>query len=189
MYGLVDRTKEAEHLGANFFPLTLILVSLSGNRITAKGGSRGDDLTKPFIDFALEHLGEIATRRRILGRGDLLGLTFGDDETSAFTALGTEIDHPICCLDDVEIVFDDHNSVAVVDEASENREELANVVEMKAGGRFVEDVDGVARRPLGQLGGQLHSLSLAAGQRRCRLAEPHVTEADIDQGLCRLMTG
>lgn len=39
-------------------PLTLILVSLSGNRITAKGGSRGDDLTKPFIDFALEHLGE-----------------------------------------------------------------------------------------------------------------------------------
>jgi hypothetical protein len=37
-------------------PLTLILVSLTGNRITAKGGSRSEDLTRPFIEFALEHL-------------------------------------------------------------------------------------------------------------------------------------
>lgn len=37
-------------------PLVLVLVSLMGNPMRLKGGSRGDDLTGPFLAFAREHL-------------------------------------------------------------------------------------------------------------------------------------
>ena len=37
--------------------LTLILLSLTGNPIRVKAGSRGDDLTRAFLGYALEHLG------------------------------------------------------------------------------------------------------------------------------------
>jgi hypothetical protein len=36
--------------------LSLILLSLSGNPLRLKSGSRGDDLTRGFLDYALEHL-------------------------------------------------------------------------------------------------------------------------------------
>ena len=54
---------------------------------------------------------------------------------------------------------------------------------MQAGGGLVEDVDGVAGGALGQLAGQLDPLRLAARQRRRRLAEAHVAEADVDERL------
>jgi hypothetical protein len=37
-------------------PLTLILLTLTGNRLWLKGGSRSDDLTGAFLDFALRHV-------------------------------------------------------------------------------------------------------------------------------------
>ncbi len=37
-------------------PLTLILLTLTGNRLWLKGGSRSDDLTGAFLDFALRRL-------------------------------------------------------------------------------------------------------------------------------------
>jgi hypothetical protein len=39
-------------------PLTLILMSLTGNRILIKGGSQSEDLTGAFLDFAREHLAD-----------------------------------------------------------------------------------------------------------------------------------
>ena len=51
----------------------------------------------------------------------------------------------------------------------------------RPGGRLVEDVDRPAGGALLQLGGQLDALRLAAGQRRRRLPEPHVAQADVDQ--------
>jgi hypothetical protein len=41
-------------------------------------------------------------------------------------------------------VFDHQHRVAEIDEPAENDEQLADVVEVQAGGRFVEDVDGFA---------------------------------------------
>ena len=58
---------------------------------------------------------------------------------------------------------------------------LRDVLEVQAGRRLVEDVDRAAGRALLQLGGQLDPLRLAAGQRRRRLAEPDVAEADVDE--------
>ncbi len=48
-------------------------------------------------------------------------------------------------------MLDDQHGVALVDEAGEHGEQLADVLEVEAGGGLVEYVDGVAGGPLGQL--------------------------------------
>ena len=86
-------------------------------------------------------------------------------------------------LDHVEVVLDDDDRIALVDEAVEHVEQLADVFEVQAGGGLVEDVDGAAGGPLLQLGRQLDALRLTAGQCRRGLPEPDVAEADVDQRL------
>ena len=54
---------------------------------------------------------------------------------------------------------------------------------MEPGGRLVEDVERAAGVALGQLGGELDPLGLAAGERRRRLAEVDVPQADVVQQL------
>ena len=117
------------------------------------------------------------------GDGDLLGRALGDDQAAAGAALGAHVDDPVGGLDDVEVVLDDDDGVARVDQPAQHAEQLADVLEVQAGGRLVEDVDGAPGRALLQLGGELDALRLAAGQRRRRLAEPHVAEPDVDQRL------
>ena len=73
--------------------------------------------------------------------------------------------------------------VALVDQRLQHAEQLADVLEVQAGRRLVEDVDGAAGRALLQLGGELDPLRLTAGQGRRRLAEPDVAEPDVDEGL------
>ena len=65
----------------------------------------------------------------------------------------------------------------------EHVEQLADVVEVQAGRRLVEEVERPAGVGPGQLGGQLDALGLAAGERRRRLAEREVAEADVGQRL------
>ena len=52
---------------------------------------------------------------------------------------------------------------------------------MQAGRRLVQDVEGAAGAPAGQLLGQLDPLRLAAGQRRGRLSHRDVAESDVLQ--------
>jgi len=49
-------------------PLTLILLTLTGNRLWLKGGSSGADLTGPFLDFARRHMGDGALREALSER-------------------------------------------------------------------------------------------------------------------------
>ena len=102
---------------------------------------------------------------------------------AAGAALGAHVDDPVGGLDDVEVVLDDDDGVALVDQALEHVEQLADVLEVQAGGRLVEHVDGAAGGALLQLGGELDALRLAAGEGRRRLAEPHVAEADVVERL------
>jgi len=60
-------------------------------------------------------------------------------------------------------VLDDDHRVALVDEPPEHDEQLADVLEVQAGRRLVEDVDGAPGLPLLQLGGELDALRLTAG--------------------------
>src|SRR4051812_4911712 len=113
---------------------------------------------------------------------DLLRGALRDDLAPARAALRAHVDEPVGALDDVEVVLDDDDGVALVDKPLENPEQLADVLEVQTGGRFVEHVDRAASGPLLQLRGELDPLCLTAGERRRRLTEPHVAEADLDEG-------
>jgi hypothetical protein len=80
-------------------------------------------------------------------------------------------------------VLDDDDRVAGLDEPVQDLEQLLDVGEVEAGRRLVEDVERLAGRAPRQLGRQLHPLRLAAGQRRRRLAEVDVAEADVVERL------
>ena len=118
-----------------------------------------------------------------VGRRDLLGRALGDDPAAAVAALRPEVDDPVGGLDDVEVVLDDEDRVAAVDQPVEHLEQLLDVGEVEAGRRLVEDVQRPAGRPPRQLGRQLDPLRLAARQRRRRLAEVDVAEADVVERL------
>src|SRR5262245_3139620 len=59
-----------------------------------------------------------------LGGRDLLGRALCDHATAGFAPLRAEIDDPIRTLDHVEIVLDDHDRIALIDEAIEDVEKL-----------------------------------------------------------------
>ena len=86
-------------------------------------------------------------------------------------------------LDDVQVVFDDHHGVAAVHQPLEHLQQLAHVVSVEAGGGLVQDIDGLAGGELAELRGQLHPLGLAAGELRGGLAQLHIPQAHVAQGL------
>ena len=92
-------------------------------------------------------------------------------------------------LDHVEVVFDDDHRIAAVDEFVEHIEQQADVLEMKPRRRFVEDVERTPRIALGQLGGELDTLALAARERGAGLSEREVAEADLLDGTEFLVDG
>src|SRR5579885_2919858 len=110
---------------------------------------------------------------------DLLRRAGGDDLAAAVTAFRTEIDDPIRSLDDVKIVLDDDDGVAVVAQPVQHAEQLLDVVEVQAGGRLIENVERVAGVALGELPRELHALRLAAGERGGVLAELDVGQAFV----------
>ena len=114
---------------------------------------------------------------------DFVGRALGDQLATAGTGLGPEVDDPVGRLDHLEVVLDDDHRVAQVGQAVDHVQQLADVVEVQAGGRLVEDVKGLARVGPRQLGGQLDALGLAAGERRRGLAQRNVTQAHVVQGL------
>src|SRR5512139_1928543 len=59
---------------------------------------------------------EIARGVALAGPGDLLGRAAGHDPPSLVARLGTEVDHPVGRLHDVEVVLDDDHGVACVHE-------------------------------------------------------------------------
>src|SRR6185295_1047100 len=97
-------------------------------------------------------------------------------------ALGPEVDYPVGGLDHVEVVLDDQHRVAGVAQAVQDVQQHLDVVEVQAGGGLVEDVERAAGVALGELERKLDALRFAAREGGCRLPEPHVAEADVDQG-------
>src|ERR1043166_7085037 len=54
----------------------------------------------------VEHALQVAPGVARGARCDLLGRPLGDDAAAALAALGTQVDHPVRGLDDVEVVLD-----------------------------------------------------------------------------------
>ena len=105
---------------------------------------------------------------------------------------GAEVDDPVGRADHVEVVLDHDQRMPGVEQLAQRAHQLGDVVEVQAGGRLVEQEQRAPSSPagwrgaagrLGQEAGQLQPLRLAARQRRHRLAQAHVVEADIDDRL------
>src|SRR5690606_3163897 len=55
--------------------------------------------------------------------------------------LRPQVDDPVGTLDDIEVVLDDQDGVAQIDEAVNDGQQLADVVKVQPGGRLVQDVE------------------------------------------------
>ena len=111
------------------------------------------------------------------------GVPVGDELAAFLAPFGPEVDDPVGGLDHVEVVLDDEQAVPGLEQLAERRQQLGDVVEVQAGGRLVEDVEHAIAAVRRQVRGDLDPLRLAARQRRRRLAEPQVAEADLVEHL------
>jgi len=93
--------------------------------------------------------------------GDFLRRSLGNDLAAARAAFGAQVDNPVGGLDHVQIVFDDHDGVAMVPQPLQNVEQLLDVLEVQAGGWLVKNVECLACIPLGELFGQFNPLGFA----------------------------
>jgi hypothetical protein len=60
----------------------------------------------------------------------MFGRALGDDAAAALAPFRAEVNDPIGLFDDVEVMLDDEDGVAEGDEALEDVEEFADVVEV-----------------------------------------------------------
>ncbi len=116
-------------------------------------------------------------------RRDLLGRALGDDQPAAGTAFGAHVDDPVGGLDHVEVVLDDDDRVALVDESGQDCQQLADVLEVQTGGGLVQNVDRAPGGALLELAGELHALGLAAGEGGRGLTETDIAETDVVERL------
>src|SRR5690554_5791564 len=80
-------------------------------------------------------------------------------------------------------MLDDDHGVALVDETVQHLEKFPAVFEVQTRGRLVQNVDAASVAATLELGGELDTLGLAPGERRRRLPESHIAEADVDERL------
>ena len=115
--------------------------------------------------------------------GDGFGRTGGDDPPAFVAGFRSEVDDPVGGLDDVEVVLDADDGVAEIHQAMQDVEQLPEVVKVQAGGGFVEDVERLAGRGLGEFGGELNALGFSTGEGRGGLAQGEVAQADVFERL------
>ena len=80
---------------------------------------------------------------------NLLGRSRGKNGAAATTAFGSYVDDVVGQLDDVHVVLDDDYGVATVGEPSEHVHQDADILEVEARGRLVEDIKRAARVAFG----------------------------------------
>ncbi len=81
--------------------------------------------------------------------------------------------------DNVEVVLDDDDRVARVDEPVQDLEQPLDVSEVQPRGGLVEYVEGLAGGPLSELARELDPLRLTAREGGRGLAEPDVSEPHV----------
>ena len=183
----------------------------------------GDQLQRPaFFDGQADAQRFFVVAQRLAGkraamRLHVLGRAVAHQFTAGVAALGPEVDDPVGAADHVEVVLDDDQRVAGVQQFAQAAHQLGDVVEVQAGGGLVEQEQralaqapwaairrpvprgerrrsGAARRAarrrlvwprcgIGQKARQLQPLGLTAAQRGHRLAQPHVVQPHVDDGL------
>ena len=86
----------------------------------------------------------------------------GKNLSAAGTAFWAKIDDPVSGFDDVQIVLDDHDGIAVIGETMQYLEQHFDVLEMQAGCGLIKNVQRSSRVAFGEFERQLDALRFAA---------------------------
>ena len=121
--------------------------------------------------------GEPVARGGILDLQDALRDALVEEMAAFGTGARADLDEPVRRAHDGFVVLDDHDRVALVDEAAEDADHAREVAGVHADARFVQDEDRV-REAGAEAGGQVDALHFAAGQRAREAIQREVTEAD-----------
>ena len=115
--------------------------------------------------------------------------SYGNDITATFTTLCSEVDDVVGNLYYIEVVFDDDDRIALVYQLVKYANQAADILEMEARSRLVEDIERATCLSLRELRRELYALALATRQGGARLSEREVAQADILNSLQLLMNG
>ncbi|VDZ81515.1 Uncharacterised protein [Salmonella bongori] len=70
----------------------------------------------------------------------------GDENfAAAATAFRAEVDNPVCRFNNVQIVFDYHDGVALIAQLVQNIKQLLNIGKMQTGGRLIKNIQRLSR--------------------------------------------
>jgi len=94
--------------------------------------------------------------------GNLLGGAFCNYFPSFVASFGADIDNPVAVFYDVEIVLYDNDAVPFIDEFPQNFKQVLDILEVQAGGRLVENVEGFTGLYFSKFGRELDALCFAA---------------------------
>ena len=93
-------------------------------------------------------------------RGDVFGCAGCNDFATAIATLRAKVDDPICRLDDIKVVLDDDNRVAVIPKSMQHTQQVFDVVKVQSRCRLIKNIQGVSRVPFGEFAGELDALRL-----------------------------
>src|SRR5699024_9159558 len=95
----------------------------------------------PAQGFSADRISKPAPRPALRTRPDGAGGACDEDVSAGVTALDAEVYDPIGSLDHVELMLDDDDRIAALDEPRQHMKEATDILAMEAGGRLVEDVE------------------------------------------------
>src|SRR5262249_11964572 len=88
-----------------------------------------------------EDLGKEPPRKGFSAPRDRFRSPLRDNAAASSPSFGAEIDHVVGRFDDIEVVLDDHDCVALIDKFVQDVEELVRVSKMQAGCGLVENIE------------------------------------------------
>src|SRR5438067_1986432 len=141
---------------------------------------------------------------RIFILGDHLRRAHSNNLASTIASFRTKVNHPIRCLDHVQIVLNHQQGTARINETPERRQQLTDVVKVQPRSRLIEDIQravcylalplrmifisalrfslrGRLTYSWREMCSQLHTLSLSAAQGCRRLTQPQITQPNFFQ--------
>ncbi len=98
----------------------------------------------------------------ILAGGNFLSSPACDNGTALIAAFWTEVDDMVCARDDVEVMFDDDDRVALFDKPAEKGQQPFSIFEMKSRRRFIEEKESRAGRWFQEYVDEAEALSFAS---------------------------
>lgn len=86
------------------------------------------------------------------------GCTARKEFSPALTAFWSHIYDIVCHFDNVKIMLDNNDRIALIDQLVQHIHQHADILKVQSGGRLIKNIERLACIPLGKFGGKLHTL-------------------------------